>query len=103
MLRTAPIHPIRAAIILAKSRMDTLELGDSHGAPIWLDLEDFVESLLAWAAISDAVTLAFGEYARTEFGISKRDLDDHFKDQLARALDGNADHVVAEAFREHFR
>jgi len=103
MSRTTPPHPIRAIIDKAIERMRALELPHETAVPTHADIDKFLDSLLAWAAIADAVTLAYGVQAYQQFGLSKRDLDDCFYNQLVRALSGNVDHALQEAYREHFR
>lgn|SRR5262245_32704089 len=91
---TQPPHPIRLALDRAIGAMMALRAPDIPDAPTHADASAFNEALMAWAEISDAVTLAFGDYAQTVFGLNKREIDDGFRDQLTRALDGNATHYV---------
>jgi|SRR5215813_4723100 len=95
-----PMHPIRAAIVKAMERMDQdirpTRLGQT---PRVVQLACILEDLAKWAEISDAVTLAFGEYVRERVGgISDADMQQCFRNQLWGALDGNATTVISNAY-----
>jgi hypothetical protein len=64
------------------------------------DANEFQNDLMLLAAKVDAVVEAYGEYLKSHGVLSRSDVDDCFRGQLANALQGNATFLIESGVQD---
>ncbi len=87
------LHELRQLAYFAKYFIPS-KIGAMDFEPNASDAKDLVSDLMVLARRTDNVVLAYGRYLRAFDLLSDADLKDHFTDQLAKALEGNATYCI---------
>jgi hypothetical protein len=99
MPQPSSIHPIKAAIDEVIAGLIRLRnsapriVGEADQA----DAEALATFVVDYARVVDAGLLAVGLYAESNFGSFGKRVDEDFRDQMLRAVDGNATHTLDDA------
>ncbi len=92
--------PLDAIVHEAARKLQTLRMTRIVGAGDLHDARNLIADLDALAKTFDGVILEVGRYAQEHIGISAKDVERDFTDQLRNALEGNATFCIEEAGKQ---